>query len=143
MSTRLSFRIFTILAILFVASLSACKKTDTDLNPDLGARVAGTYTFSELATGGKTYPASETNLKGTITVTRQSATTVSIKMNLLLKSTNEVYADDAASNVSGVETGGTVELQYNNNVIAKINGNKLSVEGEDGTGEVFTISATK
>ncbi|GAB3943133.1 hypothetical protein GCM10028805_08870 [Spirosoma harenae] len=131
--------------MLFAVSLSSCKKESAnDPSPDMGARVAGTYTFSELTTKGKTYPASETNLKGTITLVRKSATSVSIKMSLLLKSTNEVFADDAADNVTLVDAGsGTVELTYQGVTIARVNGNKISTDGEDESGAAFTISATK
>ncbi|CAN5534801.1 hypothetical protein BH09BAC4_BH09BAC4_16540 [soil metagenome] len=144
MKTLVSFRT-ALLALLVVASLSACKKTDAETAaPDLAGRVAGQYNFSELSAGGKTYPASETNLKGNITVTRQTATTVSMKVNLALKSTNETYADDSAENVTVVETsGGTVEFRYNTNVIARANGNKLSIDGAGADGVDLTISATK
>lgn len=144
MKTRVSFRT-ALLALLVVASLSACKKSDSETAaPDLASRVAGQYNFSELSASGKTYPASETNLKGSITVTRQTATTVSMKVNLALKSTNETYADDSVENVTVVETsGGNVEFRYNNNVIARANGSKLSIDGEGADGVDLTISANK
>ncbi|UFH51839.1 hypothetical protein [Spirosoma sp. KNUC1025] len=144
MKSLLFFRRATLLALLVAVSLSACKKSNSDPAPDMGARVAGQYNYSELTTGGKTYPASQTNLKGGILVTRESATTVSIELNFQIKSTGETYAEDSASNVTVVETsGGNVEYRYGGNVIAKGSGNKISIEGEGPDGEPLTISATK
>ena len=144
MKTLVSFRA-ALVALLLVASLAACKKSDSEtVAPDLAGRVAGQYNFSELSTGGKTYPASETNLKGSITVTRQTATTVAMKVNLALKSTNESYADDSAENVTVTEkSAGNVEFSYNGNVIARANGNKISIDGSGTDGVDLTISATK
>lgn len=145
MKTRLTFRFSAFLVLLFMASLTSCKKgTEVAPAPDLASRVAGTYTYAELTTGGKTYPAGDTNLKGTITLGRQTASTVSIQLAIINKSTNETFADDAAEGVSVTEAGnGNVELRYQGNVIAKVNGNKISIEGEDETGTSFTLTATK
>ncbi|WP_420147364.1 hypothetical protein [Spirosoma sp.] len=144
MKSLLFFRRPALLAILFVASLSACKKQDSVLTPDLGARVAGQYNFSEASSGGKTYPASQTNLKGGIVVTRESATTVSIELSFQLKSTGETYAEDAADNVTVTETsGGNIEYRYDGTVIARGNGNKISVEGEGPDGAPITLTSTK
>ncbi|MCX6216096.1 hypothetical protein [Spirosoma sp.] len=137
---------FSALLILLVAALvTACKKDDNNApTPDLGTQVAGMYTYSELKTEGKTYPASDTNLKGTITLTRQTPTTVAIQLAIVHKATNETFADDAAKDVDVVESAsGTIELHYNGDTIAKINGSKISIEGEDDAGTVFTLSATK
>ncbi|GAB4018902.1 hypothetical protein [Spirosoma koreense] len=144
MKTFVLFRRSALLALLFAVSLSACKKSNSDPAPDLASRVAGTYTYSEFVTGGKSYPASGTNLKGTITVTRQTASTVDMKMNLTLKSTGDVFADDAASSVNVTEaSGGNIELTYQGTVIARVNSNKISVDGEDPQSGTFTINATK
>ncbi|GAB4014271.1 hypothetical protein GCM10028808_36240 [Spirosoma migulaei] len=145
MKTRLTFRFPAFLVVLFIASLTSCKKgNEVAPAPDLAARVAGTYTYSELTTGGKTYPASDTNLKGTITLGRQTATTVSIQLAIINKTTNETFADDAAEGVSVTEaSNGNVELRYQGNVIAKVNGSKVSIEGEDEAGTSFTLTATK
>ncbi|SOD81584.1 hypothetical protein [Spirosoma fluviale] len=145
MNSQFNFR-FSALLILLVATLvTACKKGDNVVpSPDLGAQVAGTYTYSELKTGGKTYPASDTNLKGTIKLTRQTATTVAIQLAIVHKATNETFADDAAEDVEVVESGiGNIELHYNGDTIAKIKGTKISIEGEDDAGTLFTLFATK
>jgi hypothetical protein len=144
MNTLFSFRRSALLVLLVAASLSACKKENSDAAPDLASRVAGSYNFSELVTGGKSYPASETNLKGTMNVTRQTATTVSIDVAIKLKSTNEFFIEDSADNVAVVDAGsGKVEYRLNGNVIATSNGNKLSISGEDDNGVDLTVSATK
>lgn len=145
MKTFVSFRLPVLLMLLVIASLTGCKKGDnTEPAPDVAARVSGQYAFSELAAGGKTYPASQTNLKGTITVTRQTATTVSMQLNIRLKSTNEAYADESAEGVTVSETGsGNIEYQLDGTVIAKGSGNKISIEGEGDDGVAFTLTATK
>jgi len=144
MKTYFSFYRPLMLAILFVASLSACKKNNTDPAPDLASRVAGTYSYSELVAGGQTYPASKTDLKGTMNVTRQSATTVSIIVDFRIKSTNEVFLQDSADDVTVVDAGsGNIEYRLNGNVIAKGTTSKLSITGEDNSGAELTISATK
>ncbi len=145
MKNLFSFRFSALMVLLVAASLTACKKgSDSAPAPDLAARVAGTYTYSEIATGGKTYPASDTNLKGTISLSRQTATTVAIQLAIVNKSTNEAFADESAEDVTVAEaSNGNVELRYNGNVIAKINGSKISIEGEDESGTNFTLTATK
>lgn len=145
MNAKINFRLSALLVLLLAVLVTACKKGENaDPSPDLAARVAGTYTYSELKTGGKTYKASDTNLKGTISLTRQTATTVAIKLAIVNKSTNESFADDAADDVDVVDLGsGNVELHYNGNTIAKISGNKISIEGEDDAGTEFTLSASK
>ncbi|GAB2540246.1 hypothetical protein [Spirosoma aerophilum] len=145
MKTISYFRFSAWLVLLVSVSLASCKKGDnSDPAPDLAARVAGTYTYSEIVAGGKTYPASETNLKGTITLSRQTATTVAIQLAIVNKSTNEAFADDSADDVTVAEVNnGNIELRYNGNVIAKIKGSKISIDGEDDAGTSFTLMATK
>ena len=145
MKTIISFRLPVLLMLLVIASLTGCKKSDNNTPaPDLAARVAGQYSFSELAAGGKTYPASQTNLKGTITVTRQTATTVAMQLNIRLKSTNEAYADESVENVTVSEkSNGNVEYQLDGTVIARGSGSKISIEGEGDDGVAFTLTATK
>lgn len=140
-----SFRLSALAVLFLVAALTGCKKgSNADPVPDLASRVAGQYTFSELTAAGKTYPASQTNLKGTIIVTRQTATTVSVKASINLKSTNEVYADDLVDDVTVTETGGNnVEFQADGTVIARGTGSKISIEGEGADGVSFTLTATK
>jgi lipopolysaccharide export system protein LptA len=146
MKSVLFFRRSALLALLFAVSLTACKKSNSDPAPapDIADRVAGQYNFSELSAGGQTIPASKTNLKGGIVITRQTATTVSIQVALSLKSTGEAYLEDSVDDVTVTEaSGGTVEYSLDGDVIARSNGNKISIDGEDADGEEFTISATK
>ncbi len=145
MKTITYFRLPVLLMLLVIASLTGCKKGDNnDPAPDVAARVSGQYAFSELEAAGKTYPASQTNLKGTITITRQTATTVSMQLNIRLKSTNEAYADESADDIAVRETGnGNVEFHIDGTVIARGSGNKISIEGEGDDGVAFTLTATK
>lgn len=144
MNTFFAFRRSALLVLLVAASLSACKKEKDTPAPDLASQVSGTYNFSELTTGGKKYPASETNLKGTMKVSRQTATTVSIDVAINLKSTGEAFIEDSADDVTVVDAGnGSVEYRLNGNVIAKGSNNKLSISGEDSDGVELTVSATK
>ncbi len=145
MKTLFFFRMPALVVLLLVAALTGCKKgSNTDPAPDLAGRVAGQYTFSELTAAGKTYPASQTNLKGTITVARQTANTVSVKASINLKSTNEVYADDLVDDVTVTETGGgNIEFQFDGTVIARGTGSKISIEGEGADGVSFTLTASK
>lgn len=147
MKSLLFFRRSALLALFFAASLTACKKSNSDPAPapDLASRVAGQYTLSEIVTGGTTYKASDTNLKGGINVTRQTSTTISMQLDFRLKSTDETYADGSADNVTVSETGGgNIELlNAKGIVIAKVNNNKISVVGDGPDGKEMTLISSK
>lgn len=143
MKALLFFRRSALLAFLFAVSLTACKKSEMAPAPDLASRVSGQYTYSELTSGGKTYPANQTNLAGGIKITRQTATTVSMAVTFTLK-TGETYAEDSVDNVTVTETSSsTVEFRSGSYVIARATGNKISIDGDGPDGEAVTISATK
>ena len=137
---------FVWLALLLSATLfTACKK-EKDPAPaaDLATRVAGKYTYSELSYNGKILPASQTNLKGDVTVTRQTATTVSLALNILTKSANEEFMVLSADGVDVSEaTGGEVSFRYQGQQVGTLSGNKLTINGEDESNVPFHLSATK
>lgn len=138
------FRRLTLLMLLIAASLSSCKKDKDPVAPDAATTVAGNYTYSELTFNGQTLPASQTNLKGGISLTRQSATLVTIDVNFRSKSDNSEFI---VQNVQGVEVAdlgnGTYGLRYETEEFAQVKGKKVILKGVDEDGVNFTITATK
>ena len=133
------------LALLLSAGLfTACKKEADPAPADLATRVAGQYTFSELAYDGKTLPASQTNLKGKVDVTRQTATTVAMALDIRLKSTNDEFMVLTADGVDVVDAGSAgISFRYHGEQVATLNNNKLTINGEDDNNVPFRLSATK
>ncbi len=137
---------FVWLALVLSATLfSACKKSGVDPAPaDLATRVAGQYTFSELSYNGKTLPASQTNLKGSVTLSRSTATTVEMALDIRMKSTGEEFMVLTADEIEVSEGGsGDVSFRYEGERIATLNGNKLTINGEDEDNVPFKLMATK
>ncbi|GAB2779124.1 hypothetical protein GCM10027275_23320 [Rhabdobacter roseus] len=134
---------FTLLLLwAATALLSSCKK-EKDPAPDLATRVASTYVFSELFYDGRTIPAKDTDLKGSVRITRKTETTVDIQLDIRQKSTND---DFMAYDVEGViltENGSEVFLAYEGEQFAKIKGDAITVTGEDSAGERFAIIAKR
>ncbi|MBO0930271.1 hypothetical protein [Fibrella aquatilis] len=134
------------MAMLAVSLFSACKKDSVDaITPttDLGTRAAGQYTLTELSAGGKTIPAAQADLKGTISITRATATSANIDFNIRSKSDND---EVLVGNVNGLElsaSGNVIAFKGQNAQVATLNGNKLSVEIEDNSGVAVTFIATK
>lgn len=136
---------FVWLALLLSTTLfSACKKAADPAPADLATRVAGQYTFSELSYNGKTLPASQTNLKGSVTLTRSTPTTVAMALDIRLKSTGDEFMVISADNVEVSEaSGGEVSFRYEGERIATLSGSKLTINGEDDDNVPFKLSATK
>ncbi|MPR36823.1 hypothetical protein [Salmonirosea aquatica] len=144
MKSTLYIRRISLLMLLIAASLSSCKKDKDPVAPDAATTVAGNYTYSELTFNGQTLPASQTNLKGSISLTRQTATQVTIDVNLRSKSDNSEFI---VENVDGVEVAdlgsGTYGLRYESEEFAQVKGNKVILKGVDEDGVNFTITASK
>lgn len=140
----LSFRSL-LLALLVALSFTACKKgNDPAPAADVATRVAGQYTYSELSYGGKTLPADQTNLKGSISITRQTASTVSMNLNIRQKSTNDEFMVLSVDGMDVSESGnGDVSFRYEGEQVAVLKGNKLTINGEDDDNVRFSLSATK
>lgn len=135
----------TITAMFLITFLvSSCSKSKKDdPNPDLATRVSGTYQFSELAYGGNTLPAAQTNLKGTIVLSALSADKVKVNVDIRLRSNNEEFMVAEVSDIMVVDSNGDVNLMYNSQRIGGIAGSKITVRGVDETGLEFAISAVK
>ena len=134
--------------MLIVASLSACKKNNDAVTPvppaDAATTVAGEYTFSELSYNGKVVSAADADLKGAINLTRKSATTVDMAVDLRAKSDNTEFIVETVTGVEVADLGsGTTALRYNGNQVAQIKSNKLTISGKDEDGVAFSITAAK
>ena len=144
MKTTLRLR-FVWFALLLSATLfTACKKENVDpvAPADLADRVAGTYKFAELSANGQTLPADETNLKGTITVSRQTATTVRMVFAISLKNGNP-FLDDTFDDVEVSESGSEILYEVDGQTFARGKGNSISINGRDSANKAFTLTAKK
>ncbi|MBO0952596.1 hypothetical protein [Fibrella forsythiae] len=132
--------------MLGILMFTSCKK-DNDTTPspmaDLATRIAGQYTYSELSYGGKTRPADQTDMKGSIVVTRKTATTVNMVLDFRIKSSGEEFLVLSADDVQVTETGGEVSFMYQGSKVGILKANKLTINGEDDANVPFGISATK
>jgi|GEM_PF-3165070 len=135
-----------LLTLLVAATLTACKQ-NSDPQPessDLAARVTGQYTYASLTTGGKTYPADETSLKGGVTVTRQSENSVTMQFNIRSTATNQPFLDGSATGITLREAGnGEVDLVHEGETVARGGKNKLVINGVDDNNDEFTITLKK
>jgi hypothetical protein len=134
-----------LLLLLLTVGLTACKKDKSDPEPDLASKVSGKYTFSELKYGGQTIPASETTIKGTITLRRDETDAVHVTLDIRRKTTNEEFMTGQFSDVV-VATGenGELDLYYEaEERVAYVKGNKIFLFGVDEEEEEFTLVAVK
>lgn len=144
MKTIVRFR-FVWLALLLTTTLfTGCKKNTDPIAPDAGAQAAGTYTYAELTLNGKTLPASQTNLKGTITITRESTSKVGMDVNIRQKTDNSEFIVLSGGGVDVLDAGsGKLTFKYDGEQIGELQGNKLIINGVDDSNVHFTIGATK
>jgi hypothetical protein len=128
-----------------ITSLSACKKdTEPVASGDLGTRAAGTYTLTELSGGGKTIPAAQADLKGSISVVRQTATSVDLNFDIREKSTNDEVLVGSADGLEVSSAGGNkISFKGDNAEVATLDGNRLSIKIEDSNGVDVTFVAVK
>ncbi|CCH53178.1 hypothetical protein BN8_02254 [Fibrisoma limi BUZ 3] len=144
MKTTLRLRFVWFALLLSTTLFTACKKENVDpvAPADLADRVAGTYKYAELSANGQTLPADETNLKGTITVSRQTATTVRMVFAISLKNGNP-FLDDTFDDVEVSETGDEILYQVDGQTFARGKGNAISINGRDSANKAFTLTAKK
>jgi hypothetical protein len=146
MKSVLRIRLVWIALLLSASLFTACKKENVDpVEPgDFGNQAKGKYTYSELSVNGQTRPAKETNLTGTITVNRQSATLVSMDLDIRQKSTDDDFMVMSVEDVEVEDEGnGTLAFVYDGEKIGTLKGKKLIINGEDSSNVRFTIGATK
>lgn len=138
------FRRVSLLMLLIAASLTSCKKDKDPVAPDAATVVAGTYAYSELTFNGQTLPGDKTDLKGSVTITRQSTTQVLVAADIRLKSSNAEFIVADAEGVEVADQGsGSYGLRYEGEEFAQVKGNRLILKGVDEDGTQFTITATK
>lgn len=135
-----------VLGLLMVLSLlltSCGKDKENDPAPDLAAKIAGTYSFTEIIFQGETIPAIETSVKGNIKITRATESTVDVDLNIRQKSTNDEFMVELVKGVVVSPGNGTIDLFFEGKKVAEVKGNRLSVNSADGDDEPFTLVATK
>lgn len=145
MNTLTLSRRLALFLMLGLTSLSACKK-GADVTPvptDLGTQAAGTYTVSDLMVNGKTVSATQADLKGTITINRQSATSIDMAFDVRKKSTGEEVIVGTSNGMELSGTSSAISIIGDSSEVATIKGNKLSLAIVDDTGTRFTLGATK
>ena len=144
MKTTVRFRFVWLALLLTTTLLVGCKKNNVDPAPEPAAQAAGTYTYSELTFNGKTLPASQTNLKGTIIVTRESASKVSMDLNIRQKTDNSEFLVLSGGDIDVLDAGsGKLTFKYDGEQIGEWSNNKLTINGVDDSNVHFTIGATK
>ncbi|MGF7216030.1 hypothetical protein GGR92_002195 [Spirosoma lacussanchae] len=143
MKRLLHFRLVWLALLLSATLVTACKKDNVVPQPtDLSDRVAGTYTYSELSSNGQTLPADETNLRGTVTISRQTATTVRIAFAISLRNGNP-FLNDVLNDVTVRENGNAFTYEYSGQTFAQGKANQFVVNGRDTANNPFTLTATK
>ena len=131
-----------LMAVMLIAALTGCKK-EADVNPELSARVTGSYTISKVELGGKTYPADQTNLKGSITVSRESDASVGIDLNITTKNNGD-FLQGSVSGVSLTDAGGgEVNLVKDGDQIGKGGNGKVSIKVTDEKDQDIVITLAK
>ncbi|QJW90314.1 hypothetical protein HNV11_13480 [Spirosoma taeanense] len=139
------FRRSALLLLLAAVSLTACKK-ENDPAPaaDLATRVAGHYNLAQLSVSGKTYAVGETQLTGSSTIARETATTVSIQVDIIQRSSNESFLSGTIDDITVSETGnGDVDFRKDGEQIAYTKKGKLMIETSDAKDVPFTLILAK
>ncbi len=129
-------------AMVCIAALTGCKK-EADPSPELSARVTGSYTISSIETGGKTYPAVQTNLKGGLKVVRESETSVGIDLNITTKDNGE-FLQGNVGGVSVTDAGnGEVNLVKDGDSFGKGGNGQISIKVSDTNDQDMVITLKK
>lgn len=144
MNTVYRFRFAWLVLLLSATLFTACKKESVEpaAPADLAERVAGTYRYSELTSNGKTVPADETNLRGTVAISRESSEKVTFTFAITLKN-GGAFLDDAIDGISVREANGEVIYEVDGQPFARGKGNNVMINGYDSANVPFTLTATK
>ncbi len=137
-----SFARTAVMAVLCIAALTGCKK-EIEPSPELSARVTGSYTIASIETDGKTYPAVQTNLKGGLTVVRESETSVGIDLNITTKDNGD-FLQGNVSGVSVTDAGnGQVNLMKSGDNFGKGGNGQISIKVSDTNDKDMVINLKK
>ncbi len=110
---------------------------------ELSAKVVGKYTFTSVTEDGKTYPASQTQLAGGVNIIRESATTVTMQLDIHSK-TNEPFLQGTVTNLKVMDTGNNeINLVNGDDIVAKGGNGKLMVRATYSDGTYIDITVTK
>ncbi|MVM33856.1 hypothetical protein GO755_27720 [Spirosoma sp. HMF4905] len=137
-------------ALLLVGSLSACKQQATEVNPapapvsELSSRVSGQYTLKQVTANGQVYSADDADLKGGAKISRVSATSVNLDLDINTLSTNEAVMNGSVSGLTLTDAGNDeVNLVKGSDTIGKGSSNKLTLNVKGGDGVAYGLIMTK
>lgn len=135
-----------LLLVVLLIGAAACRNKDA-VNPDAGARIAGTYAVSRLAITGTgtdnidvTLPRTGTlngttvTQSGQVVVTRSTENTAT--MNLVLKTTGQA---DSSEDLGTVEIRGN-ELYQDNARLGTADGTNLNIDYSEGGVRVIIVA---
>jgi hypothetical protein len=129
-----------LLVLLVAATLTACKKAP-EADPDLANRLAGSYTLSQVTVNGQSVPAADAQLRGGVTVTRETATAVTLEFNVTYRVDNSEVLVGEIGDVALTDTGGgNVELRAQGERVGRGSRSELVIEAEDDNGEAFSMT---
>ena len=142
----------TIVALLLVGSLTACKQQTVDPSKptpeqpaaDLSSRVTGQYTLKQVSADGKIYSADDADLQGGVKITRVSASSVSLQMDINTASTNESVMNGSVTDITVKDAGNNeVNLVKGTDTIGKGSSSKLTINVKGGDGVAYGLIMTK
>lgn len=142
----LHYSLKSVLGICMMLSffLTSCDKNkEKDPTPDLATQIEGNYAFTEVVLDGQTIPANQTNIKGTVKITRATETTVDVDLNIRQKDTNEEFLVGKVTGVKASQGSGIIDLIYEGEKVGTVKGNKLSIKSVDEDDQEFTLVAVK
>jgi hypothetical protein len=132
----------TLMAVMVISVMTGCKK-EIEPSPELSARVTGSYTISKIETGGKTYSAAQTNLKGGVSVTRESDSSVGMDLNITTKDNGD-FLQGSVDGISLTDAGnGEVNLVKDGDSFGKGGNGKVSIKVSDTNDQEMVITLTK
>jgi hypothetical protein len=139
----LHYSLKSVLGICIILSLflTSCKEKETA--PDLATQIEGNYAFTEVVLDGQTIPASQTNIKGSVKITRATETTVDVDLNIRQKSNNDEFLVGKVTGVKASQGSGIIDLIYEGENVGSVKGNKLSIKSVDEKDQEFTLVAIK
>ena len=139
----------TVVALFLIGSLTACKQQATEPTPnppasDLSSRVVGQYTLTQVTADGKAYTASDADLKGGIKITRVSASSVALLLDVKTESTNEAVMSTIVNDLTVTDAGNNeVNLVKGSDTIGRGGSSKVTINVKGGDGVAYGLIMTK